>query len=69
MIKKFRDFSFKNKLILIVMLTSCIVVLIASSLYIINDFITLRSTMTLVKIVRHHWHSMIIIQPRKSSPD
>jgi signal transduction histidine kinase len=48
-IKKFRDFSIKNKLVTIIMLTTGIALLIASTSYIMKDFMTIH-TNTLEKL-------------------
>jgi signal transduction histidine kinase len=73
-IKLFKNYSFKNKLMAIVMLTSSVAVLIASSLYITKDLLTLRSTtveklLTIARIIGENSTASLAFDDRKSAEE
>ncbi len=74
MTRKFRDLNYKNKLIVIVMFTSSVVVLLATSSYIAKDLITLRSTMvekllTIARIIGKNSTASLAFDDHKSGKD
>jgi len=71
---KFKDFSIKRKLTVIIMLTSTVVILMASILYITNDLIRLRARIieklsTIAKVIGENSTAAIIFRDKKTAEE